>query len=497
MSSSRRWAKGPLVLAFALARSGTGAGFGAPSWDLRRAVARLLLAGLVLACGLAQAAEPPVAFVGATVIDGTGRAPVADAVLLIEDERIVAIGPRDKVLVPGEPARIDVAGRWIIPGLIDAHVHFFQSGGLYTRPDVIDLRGIRPYAEELARIKDELPKTLARYVASGVISVIDVGGPDWNLEVRALALELDAAPRVAVAGPLLGTYAPPQLRTDAPPILEIATPEEARAEVRRQLAQGVDLIKIWVALPEADLAPDLVWVRAAIEEAHAGGVRVVAHATQLRVARAVIEAGADVLAHGIDDQPIDDATLALMRERGVIYTPTLMVGRRYPAVFGRHLELTEIERRLGDPEAIASFADLERLPGEALPAWVGRARPRPLDPVPAHNLRRVQAAGITVAAGSDAGNIGTLHGPSLHRELALMVEAGLTPMQAVVAATQGGAALMGRADLGTLEPGNLADLVILDADPLADIRNTRRIWRVVKGGLVLDPEAVVAGPGQD
>jgi imidazolonepropionase-like amidohydrolase len=239
-------------------------------------------------------------------------------------------------------------------------------------------------------------------------------------------------------------------------------------------------------------------VRAAIEESHAAGVPVVAHATQLRVARAVVEAGAEVLAHSIDDEPIDQALLDLMRERGVIYTTTLMVGPRYRAVFGRHLELSGIERRLGDPEVIQSLGELDRLPRELIPAWVVRRPPLPMSPVIAGNLRRVQAAGITIAAGSDAGNIGTLHGPSLHRELELMVEAGLSPMEALTAATGGGAAVMGQSDqLGALEPGKLADFVILDADPLADIRNTAQIRMVIRGGQVFDPQATLEGLEED
>jgi imidazolonepropionase-like amidohydrolase len=305
------------------------------------------------------AEERRLAFVGATGIDGTGAPPIEDLVLLVRGERIAAIGRVSEVEIPRDAERVSASGRWIIPGLIDAHVHFFQSGGLYTRPDIIDLRAVRPYEVEIAAIGANIEATLARYLASGVTSVVDVGGPMGNFDVRALARRSPTAPRVAVAGPLLGRYAPPELSADDPPIIEIETREQARAEVRRQLAQGPDLIKIWFVFPEADLGPDLAWVRAAIEESHAAGVPVVAHATQLRVARAVVETGAEVLAHSIDDEPIDQALLDLMRERGVIYTTTLMVGPRYRAVFGRHLELSGIERRLGNPEVIQSLGELD------------------------------------------------------------------------------------------------------------------------------------------
>jgi hypothetical protein len=153
--------------------------------------------------------------------------------------------------------------------------------------------------------------------------------------------------------------------------------------------------------------------------------------------------------------------------------------------FGRHLELSGVERRLADPEVIESLGELDRLPRALLPAWVVRRPPLPLSPVIAGNLRRVQAAGITVAAGSDAGNIGTLHGPSLHRELELMVEAGLSPMEALMRSAR-------RARVG-----KLADFVILDADPLADIRNTTQIRAVIRDGKVFDPQAILEGLEED
>jgi imidazolonepropionase-like amidohydrolase len=160
------------------------------------------------------AEERRLAFVGATGIDGTGAPPIEDLVLLVRGERIAAIGRASEVEIPRDAERVSASGRWIIPGLIDAHVHFFQSGGLYTRPDIIDLRAVRPYEVEIAAIGANIEATLARYLASGVTSVVDVGGSMGNFDVRALARRSPTAPRVAVAGPLLGTYAPPELSAD-------------------------------------------------------------------------------------------------------------------------------------------------------------------------------------------------------------------------------------------------------------------------------------------
>jgi imidazolonepropionase-like amidohydrolase len=410
--------------------------------------------------------------------------------VLLRGDRVAAAGPRAAVPVPAGAAVLDLTGRWVLPGLIDAHVHFFQSGGLYARPDVVDLRAARPFDEEIRRVKAKLPATLARYVASGVTTVVDVGGTDWNFELRERAGRERVAPRVAVAGPLLATYAPPELAgSDGHPMVAIRSPEGARAEVERQLRLGPDLIKVWFVFPGAEIGREMAWVRAAIEAAHAGGVRVVVHATQLRVARAVVEAGADVLAHSVDDAEIDARLLDLMATRRVVYTTTLMVHEGYREVLGRRVALSDIERSLGDPEAIASFDDL---PASARrpPDGSADARSRTM----AANLVRVQRAGVAVAAGSDAGNIGTLHGPALHRELELMVEAGLSPMEALVAATRGAAAVARRpAEVGTVEAGKLADLVVVDGDPLADVRNTRRIHRVVKGGELFDPAEIARG----
>src|ERR1700730_1894907 len=170
------------------------------------------------------------AIVGATVVDGTA-APIPDAVVLIQGDRIQALGSRASGALPQGITIIDGRGKWVASGLVDAHVHFFQSGGAYTRPDVIDLRKLRPYEREIALLKEARPRTFARYLQCGVTSVVDVGGPFWNFEVREAAARTALAPRVVVAGPLVSTVARPELDTGDPPITKITTPEEARVLV--------------------------------------------------------------------------------------------------------------------------------------------------------------------------------------------------------------------------------------------------------------------------
>ena len=445
---------------------------------------RLLGPFLFLASAVmhAHAAEDITVLAGATVIDGIAEAPFENAVVVIRNDRIDAIARQGEGEISAGARVIDVSGKWIIPGLIDAHVHFFQSGGLYTRPDVIDLRHIRSYEDEIAGIRERLPETLESYLASGITSVVDLAGPGWTYELRALASDTTASPRVMLSGPGLTAQLPDGLDGKHAPAFVVHSPEQAIAVVRRLAAQRPDFLKIWFSPARGmNLAREFTWIRAAIREAHTMGLRVAVHATQLEIARRMVDAGADILVHSIDDRPVDRELLSAMRAGGVLYIPTLGVSRRYAQVLGQQLELTPFEQAMGDAEVIASLDDLARLfPGYR------RSQQAMDNRVARENLLRVHRAGITIAAGSDAGNIGSLHGPGLHRELELMVDAGLTPTEVVLAATRGGTQVMGRSrELGRLEPGMLADLLVLDADPQKDIRNTRRIAMVMKGGRIL------------
>src|SRR5262252_7572157 len=171
----------------------------------------LLILALLTASAHAQSRSATLVIDGGTLIDGTGAPPVSDAAVVVSGDRIADAGPSSKITVPKNTKTIDARGKWIIPGLIDAHLHFFQSGDLYTRPDVIDLRQRVPYERELAWIRRRLPYTFTRYLCSGITSVVDAGGPFANFNVRGMARRTPAAPRVAVAGPLISTVAPDNL----------------------------------------------------------------------------------------------------------------------------------------------------------------------------------------------------------------------------------------------------------------------------------------------
>jgi imidazolonepropionase-like amidohydrolase len=463
-----------------------------------RNMKRILLA-LTLLLSHGAIAEK-IALTNGTVINPANTR-VQPATILIENERITGV---EKGALPDAKTRtIDCKGKFILPGYIDTHVHFFQSGDLYTRPDVVDLNTIRPYAEEVAWIKKNLPDTFARYLRCGITSVVDVGGPMWNFEVRKLAGATPKAPRVAVAGPLISSVSRPQLDLGDPPIVKIDTPEQARDFVRKLAAQNPDLVKIWYITdkdhPVESFRPV---VRATIEESHAHKIRVAVHATELETARAAVEEGADVLVHSVIDKPVDDAFVNLLKEKGTILCPTLVVFERYGRTFANRLNLTPEEKAWGNPEVIASL-DVTKIPADQVPERIKTAMANPdaaLDrikqtyAVALTNLKRLEDAGVTIAAGTDAGNIGTIHGPALFREFQLMKEAGLTNMQILQCATANAARLFGGqtgTHIGSIEKGNFADLVILRSNPVDEIARASDIDTVIKDGVPYSARSLI------
>ena len=456
---------------------------------------RITFAFASLVFALAAHAEK-IALINGTLINPGTSQIVQNATIVIGEAKIAAAGDTKTVSVLKDAHVIDCKGKFILPGYIDTHVHFFQSGDLFTRPDVVDLTKVRPYAEEIAWIKRNLPDTFARYLRSGITSVVDVGGPFWNFEVRKIANSTAQAPRVAVAGPLISSVSRPQLDLGDPPIVKIDTPDQAREFVRKLAGQNPDLVKIWYIV-DKDHSVDSFRpiVRATVEESHARKLRVAVHATELETARAAVAEGADVLVHSVIDKEVDDAFVKLLQDRHTILCPTLVVFERYGRTFANRLNLTPEEKAWGNPEAIATL-DVTKIPQDQLPDRIKTALAKPDDAldrikkiydVALKNLKTLEEAGVTIAAGTDAGNIGTIHGPALFREFQLMKEAGLTPMQILQCATANAAKLFGGetgAHIGQIENGYFADLVILNSNPIDDIKNASDIDSVVKNGIV-------------
>jgi imidazolonepropionase-like amidohydrolase len=462
---------------------------------------RTLIAAAALLAPISTLAQDDrvVIITGATVIhpEREGDAAIQrDATIRIRGDTIASVESGTTVEAPQGATVIDGRGKWVVPGLVDSHVHFFQSGNLYTRPDTNSLDAV-PYAEEVARNKARLDATFKVWLASGVTGVADVGGPMWNFEVRDRAAKSDAAPRMAVAGPLFSFVSRPELDLGDPPIVETDTVEAAKPLIAQELEHDPDYLKVWFIHQQGDdLAAQEAVVKSIADAAHAAGKRLAVHATELITAKAALRAGADLLVHSVFDQPVDEEFIALAQKNDALYCPTLFVMMGYPLALSNQWEPTAEETSRADPEILAAMDDLDEIPPEKIPEKLAKFIASKPQPQPSkfamENLKTLADAGITIVMGTDAGNIGTLHGPSIHREMKLMQQAGLTPLQVLRSATSDGAKTLGLdGKAGVVAAGKLADLVILDADPLADSANLAQVHRTIKGGVVYDPEGLM------
>src|SRR6058998_3785944 len=460
------------------------------------------LAAIALSIFAITAQAEEIALVGATAINPADGKVMPNATVVINGDKIehVSMGKQDAAALGKQ---IDCVGKFILPGYIDTHVHFFQSADLFTRPDGADLNSVRPYKDEVAWIKSHLDDVFARYIRCGITSVVDVGGPFWNFEVRKKANATAKAPRVAVAGPLISSVSREKLDLGDPPIVKIDTPDQAREFVRKLAEQKPDLVKIWYIVDKDHPVDSFRPIaRATIDESHGHKIRVAVHATELETARAAVEEGADILVHSVYDKPIDDAFVKLLKDRHTILCPTLVVFERYGRVFSHQLNFTKEEQAWGNPEVIATL-DVAKIPQDELPDRIKTALAKPDDAldrikkiydVALKNLKKLEDAGVTIAAGTDAGNIGTIHGPALFREFQLMKEAGLTPMQILQCATANAAELFGGdtgAHIGHIESGYFADLVILKSNPVGDIEHASDIDAVIKNGVIYPADSIL------
>jgi len=444
---------------------------------------------------------PPRALVGAHLVDGTGRAPVADAVVLMRGGLIECAGSRAACAVPEGVDVINLSGFWITPGLVDAHVHFSQTGWADGRPDALDLRDRYPYEQVEAELKARPGRFLRSYLCSGVTAVFDVGGYPWTWSLREPAERDTRSPHVSAAGPLLSTLDHWLNLPAERQFIYLDGEETARRGVDYLAAERTDAVKVWFIPPAEDrFAESAAAVRAAGDEARRLGLPLIVHATDLREAKEALRAGARVLVHSVWDQPVDDEFIDLARGNHAVYCPTLTVIDGYQRMFAAAVEGKEPV--IDDPHGCVDAETRARVaatagvgaPGVTKEMLEQRAeRTARRHEVMAANLERIVDAGITVAMGTDAGNPLTLHGPAVYAEMEAMQAAGMTPMQVLVASTRGGAIAMGReAKLGTVEKGKAADLLVLSADPTETAANLRKVRFVVRGGELRPVEDLAA-----
>lgn len=436
------------------------------------------------------------AIVGGTLIDGTGRLPIRDSVILIAGERVVNVGRRDDLILPDGISRVDATGRTIVPGLIDAHSH---PGPVAANTDFP--------TEDPESLTDWF---MRRFVEYGITTVRCTGMPEAGPTFRMLKRGKVGWPRFFGSGPNL----------DGPPggpwpgLIVVRSPEEARDRTRSLIDAGVDFLKTYVWM-SADLQ------RTVVKTAHERGVAVATHVGHVITVEEAILAGVDALEHvrvGRELVPeehrpeldaiksrehdylmsflpwryIDPASdragrlIGLMVERGVFLTPTLSLA--VTVTRGDEPEGTRPEGMEEMPAVIREIWSRDTIPVDWTEddfRWgkIELARQMAF-------VGRAHEAGVRIAAGTDTPNPFVIPGKSLHGELQLLVECGLRPMDALVAATGRAAELLGQQNtLGTVEKGKLADLVILDNDPLQDIRNTLSISSVMMSGEAISGQA--------
>lgn len=421
--------------------------------------------------------------------------------VVVQGDRIRQVLPAQKAKIPADARVLDLTGKWVVPGLVDAHVHLFQSGGLYTRPDGFDLRKYRPYEVERQWLKNHFADQLRRYVALGITTVIDPGGPLYQLPMRDSLADQPTLPRLLQAGPLISTWQPPNLPTDSlnAPILAVKTPEEARQLVRRQLPAKPDFIKIWyIVMPGKKPKDTLPIVQAAIDESHAQGLKVAVHAMELTTARLAVEAGADYLVHMVEDFTVDEEFVALLKARKTVVCPTLTVFSGQVETLRAEPTLSREDFAKADPFVVGTLFDLRHLPDQKLATQMRQMgqyvqkRVARSDSVSKSNLRALHTAGVPIATGTDAGNPGILHATSYHRELAAMRAAGLSNAAVLRASTLGGAKALGReAEFGSIAAGKLANLLVLDANPLDSLDNLKKIDVVINRGVPVRPDTLL------
>jgi imidazolonepropionase-like amidohydrolase len=409
----------------------------------RRISGRLAIAAIAAACWLAPTAgQTPTAtlFEGARLIDGMGGPAIDNGAIVVSNGRITAVGRAGQVTAPAGATRVSLAGKTVMPALVDAHVH-------------------------TATVRDQLIEQLRAKAYFGVSAVLSMGLDNNDVAFTVRTEGIPGAASLRTAG--RGITAPEPGRTDAP--YWVTSAADARKAVQELAARKVDVVKIWVDDRDGKfkkLTPDIYGP--IIEEAHKHKLRVSAHIFSLEDAKGLLKAGVDIFAHGVRDRDIDEEFVALVKARPNVVLIPNMPDRGVP---------TDLGWLAGNIPA----GELEKLKANAKP----RPEAQQTWAIQGRNLAKLSAAGMKIAMGTDG------FSPwSQHVEMEDMVAAGMTPAQVIVAATKNSAELLLLADTGTLQTGKRADFVVLDADPLENIANTRRINAVYLNGAAVDRDAM-------
>lgn len=447
-----------------------------------------------------------------TVVDVENQKLIPNQTVTITKDLISNIQSSKKVKTPENDTVIDGTGKYLIPGLTDGHIHFFQNGGLYTRPDVIDLRKYMPYDEEIQLAKNDMEQKLLRYLKQGITNVMDVGANFHFLQQRKDFSTNDSVPSIFITGPLLTTYEPKvyENRGEDEPFILTKTVEDGIKGVQKQLPYKPDFIKIWYIAAadglgiETSARKNLPIVKAIIDEAHKNNLKVAVHATERITAQLAVENGADFLVHFIDDEILKDDFVQLMKKNKTILIPTLIVSSGYNNTFAQNLSFSEHELLYSDPYQLGSLLDLKHLADTTLVnyyknATLGQhAKNKKSDSIGMANIKILADAGVLLATGTDAGNIGTLHGSSYLTELQAMQLSGLNTWQILTASTINGAKILDKQhEFGTVSIGKKANLVLLNANPVENIDNIIQINRVINNGIVFNPEDILKDSPED
>lgn len=429
---------------------------------------RALLAALVVAAPVVQADDRPIALTHARIVVGDGSLAVDGATIVVKGGRILAVASGGAA-IPDDAEVRDLTGKTVTPGFVSDHGHVGQVRGVTV--------GARNYTRETIEAE------LRQYRDYGVTTVTALGnnGPIFQ-EIRADAHagRLGGADLFGVDRAIgVPDGAPPQAMVKLGPdqLFRPRDADEARAAVDAMADRKTDLVKIWLddfggGVP-AKMSPEVY--RAVIDRAHERGVRVAAHIHDLVDAKAIVAAGADILAHGVRDRPVDAEFIETLKTRGVWYVATLALddasfawADRAPwtlSPFARAALSPELARQVDDPAWRAKVLADPKLPGSRSSLVMNQK-----------NLKTLVDAGVKVGFGTDSGATPLrVAGIAEHRELWLSVEAGLTPSRAITLATSDAAAALGLEDRGRIAPGLRADLAVFDADPTADVANTATI----------------------